>query len=236
MAALQRSPELLVRHIAPVKRIELSEQVYQNVRALIVDGHLRPGSQVDLGALAESLQVSRSTVAQVAKRLAAENLLHIVPQTGTFVQRFTRQDVMDLYDVRLCLELWAAESGVRSASDEEIARLRQLLDEFAPLFESDAPKDLQSLARKNREFHSYLVSLAKNRRLLEMYETLNIDVLGVRERQVRSVVCHARDLDATHGAIVRAYEQRDVGAAREAITEHLQDARDRLCQAYDTSE
>jgi DNA-binding GntR family transcriptional regulator len=236
MAALQRSPELLVRHIAPVKRIELSEQVYQNVRALIVDGHLPPGSRVDLGALAESLEVSRSTVAQVAKRLAAENLLHIVPQTGTFVQRFTRQDVMDLYDVRLCLELWAAERGIPSASSQDIARLRELLDEFAPLFESDAPKDLQSLGRKNREFHSYLVSLANNRRLLEMYESLNVDVLGIREREVRSAACRARDLHATHGAIVRAYEQRDVSAAREAITQHLLDARDRLCQAYDASQ
>jgi len=232
MDTLPATTQRPLPEIAPIRRADISEITYERIRELILRGNLEPGSKIDVDYLANSLQVSRTTVANALQRLALEELAFIVPRRGTFVQRFTVRDLRELYDVRLCLELWAARLSVESASEQEVSGLRDLLLGFQPLFEGQERKDMVSFASQNRDFHTYLVGLAHNSRLLSIYQSLNIDVLGSTVYRQADALRPARTVFAEHEAIVLAYEARDRAAAEATISAHLTTARDSHSKAF----
>lgn len=219
--------------IEPIERVEISDAVYQRIREMILLGDLSPGSKIDLDYLADSFQVSRTTVANALQRLDLEELVYIVPRRGTFVRRFNTDQVKEFYEVRLCLELWAARRSVADVIDEQITRMKQLLDAFVPLFDTGRRSDLAAFASKNRDFHTYLISLAQNQKMLDIYESLHVDVLGYRIYHIREtrhtvdgipiqeVLRPARADHEEHEAIVRGYETRDLCIVENAIKTHL---------------
>jgi DNA-binding GntR family transcriptional regulator len=220
-------------HIEPIQRVDISDAVYQRIREMILLGDLAPDNKIDLDHLAASFQVSRTTVANALQRLELEELVTIVPRRGTFVKRFGPDQVKEFYEVRLCLEIWAARKSVVDVSDEQTIRMRQILDEFLPLFDSKKRSDLAAFACKNRDFHTYLVSLGNNRKMLDMYEGLQVDVLGYRIYHIREtrhsvdglpiqeVLRPAKADHEEHESIVLGYEARDLAQVEEAIRTHL---------------
>ena len=72
----------------------------------------RPGEKVSLHELASSLGVSRSPVHHALTRLVAEGLLTVKSRRGYYVTALTKAAIEEGYDVRLALELQAAESAV----------------------------------------------------------------------------------------------------------------------------
>jgi len=60
----------------------LNGEIFARVRADILAGHLRPGSRLRPAELAQEHSVSLSVVREALTRLAEQELVHWVPQTG----------------------------------------------------------------------------------------------------------------------------------------------------------
>jgi len=228
--------------IARIERVDISDSVYTRIRQMILLGDLVPGSKVDIDMLADSFGVSRSTVANALQILSLEDLVKIFPHRGTFVRVFGLDELEETYEVRLCLELWAAKKSVASTTDEQIAKMRRILDEFVPLFESMERANLAAFAVKNGVFHTFLVSLANNKRLVDSYKGLHVEFLGYRIHKIREagklnggttrevMLPPARTDHEEHRAIVDAYAARDLAQVEKEITTHLRRALDNIVQ------
>lgn len=236
MPELDQSVDVRPAELEPIERVDISEATYTRIREMIVLGHLVPGSKIDLDFLADSLQIGRTTVANALQDLQLEDLVHIVPRRGTFVSRFTSQQVREVYEMRMCLELWAARKAAASITDEEIAELNRLVEEFVPFFEDVEHPGCAAFARKNRDFHTYLVGLCHNDKMLSIYQSLPIDVLGYRVSHIREtsgLVGESASLEPLgpaeedhreHKIIVQVFEARDPSQAEDAIRAHLERA------------
>ena len=66
----------------------LSNRSYLALRAAILELWYRPGEALRKVEICAQLGVSRSPVAEAISRLAAEGLVDVVPQAGTYVARF----------------------------------------------------------------------------------------------------------------------------------------------------
>ena len=86
----------------------LHERVYEALLGLIGAGALAPGDQLDEQALAARLGVSRTPLRAAIARLAQEGLVVTLPYRGSFVRRFTVEEIDGLYEVRAALEGLAA--------------------------------------------------------------------------------------------------------------------------------
>lgn len=65
---------------------ELSQQLYEQIKALVLAGNLRPGARIPSSRdLAQNLKVSRPTVAAGLAQLEAEGYLHVVHGSGVYV-------------------------------------------------------------------------------------------------------------------------------------------------------
>src|SRR4029077_14674751 len=108
------------RVAAPVR-----EQVVDQLRQAIVERRLKPEKRLVERELIEQTGVSRTTIREVLRQLAAEGLVTTIPQKGAMVIVPSAEEAPCLYEGRAALEALACRRFVRRASDAQVKRLRQ---------------------------------------------------------------------------------------------------------------
>jgi DNA-binding GntR family transcriptional regulator len=202
----------------------LSDKVYEILKKKILERELRPGDKVFVDEVAQQLGVSRTPVKDALNRLALEGLIDKVARRGTFVSRLSVQEVDELFDLRLILELYAAqkvlEKGKAGTLLSEIGQCMANIDRIA---ESDDP-DYDAYMAWNRDLHLAAIRLANNHRLLHMYESLNIHIQVARVHYLHDIesVTHTQQ---EHQAIYEAFESGDLEQVKKAISTHISSVR-----------
>ena len=116
---------------APVENLTLWQRVYDHLRAEILAGRLEPGAELAEVALAEQLGVSRGPIREAIGRLASEGLVTVRPRRGAVVSSLSKEEFLELYQVREALELMAVKLAVPKLQRDDIAALEELIDEMA---------------------------------------------------------------------------------------------------------
>lgn len=150
-------------------RANLNEQVYETLRQRILARDPGAGAKLSLHELASELGVSRSPVHHALTRLVSEGLLTVKARRGYYVTPVTDDALVDGYDVRLALELHAAERTVGTLDAEQLARFRALLDATV------AAISHEEWDTANAAFHEYQIDLAGNDLLSRFYRELSVN-------------------------------------------------------------
>lgn len=192
----------------------LSDRVYEELRARLLTRRHAAGSKLSLHTLASELGVSRSPVHHALTRLVSEGLLTVRPRRGYYVSPVTARVVAEGYDVRLALELLAAERAVDRLTPDQLDRLDDLLERTA------AAISHEEWDSANAAFHEHQIDLAGNAQLSKAYRELSVNLMMQVIRGGR-VEGHA-DLVTEHRRIVEALRARDLAAAERAIRAHVE--------------
>ena len=94
----------------------LREQVSDLLRREIVEMRLRPGQRLVERELIKQIGVSRTTIREALRELAAEGLVTTIPQKGAIVAIPSPKEAAEVYEVRALLEGLAAREFARNAS------------------------------------------------------------------------------------------------------------------------
>jgi len=203
--------------VASIPGAHLNEQVYEELRMRVLTRHHAPGAKLSLHVLADELGVSRSPVHHALTRLVAEGLLTVKARRGYYATPVTAIALAEGYDVRLALELHAAERTVGQLAGPELVAFRTLLDATGEAI-SHAEWDAANAA-----FHEHQIDIAGNALLSGFYRELSVNLMMQVLRGGR-VEGHGQ-LVTEHRAIVEAFETGDVESARRAIREHIDTGR-----------
>lgn len=153
-----------------IPRATYASIVTERLRASIINGSLKPGSQLSEVELATSFGVSRGPVREALQRLVQEGLLISEPHRGVFVPVLTDEDVLDVYVAREALESAAIRSII---SSETTAAASESLDQFVTLMEkAEAAGDWEAVGNFDLEFHVALVDASGSDRLKRMFSTV----------------------------------------------------------------
>jgi len=198
-------------------RTNLNDRVYDTLKRRFVRREVGPGEKVSLHELAAELGVSRSPVHHALTRLVSEGLLSVKSRRGYYVTPLTQVAVVEGYDVRLALELRAAETAVGHVEREALDRFREL-----QLASADAVSH-EEWDAANAAFHEYQVDLAGNSLLSRFYRELSVNLMMqvIRGGKLEGGAYLATE----HEAIVDAYLREDLDAARAAIAAHIETGR-----------
>ena len=82
----------------------LREQVLDLLRREIVEMRLRPGQRLVERELIQRIGVSRTTIREALRELAAEGLVTTIPQKGAIVAVPSWREAEEVYEVRALLE------------------------------------------------------------------------------------------------------------------------------------
>lgn len=214
--------------LGPIPKGRVTDVVYATLRQAILQRGLAAGERLHVDQLAKQLSVSRTPVREALNLLSAEGLVDIVPRSGTFVKHLSAQDLEEVFDVRICLEAFAAECVARRGlSAEEVSKLREILSS-APTGKTDEERAL-SHAERNRAFHEAIVELAGNRKLVQLYTGLNAHTMMAFIHYASPGWWERWEMEQEeHERIVAALERQDPRAAKTAMEAHLRRGRDSL--------
>ncbi len=205
--------------LAPLDRFtgSLGQRVYQTLREAILSLAYRPGEILRKPEICEALGVSRSPVADAVARLAAEGLVDVVPQAGTFVARFSMEEIREGAFLREAIEVAAIERVAEAITEEQLTQLRRNLTVQAALI---ADGDVPGFYQTDAAMHELILSFTGFRKLAQVSETAWLHVNRARQLILPVPGRIAATLDE-HRAILAALEARDSDAARLATRAHL---------------
>ncbi|HLQ17543.1 MAG TPA: GntR family transcriptional regulator [Tabrizicola sp.] len=195
----------------------LGQRVYQSLKHAILTLAFRPGDIIRKPEICDRLGVSRSPVADAVARLAADGLVDVVPQAGTFVTRLSMTDIREGAFIREAIEVAAAELVASQITEDQLRELRRNLKLQEALVADD---DRQGFMALDGQMHEMMLSFTGFPRLPQVAQTAWLSVH--RARQLILPVegrLHAT-LDE-HRAILAAFEAHDPLAARLAVQHHL---------------
>ncbi|MCX8454325.1 FCD domain-containing protein [Paenarthrobacter ureafaciens] len=147
-----------------------AEYVYQLVLEGIVSGSFAQGSRLRERELSDMYSVSRIPVREAIQRLEQDGFVATFPRRGAVVRQLTLTDVNELFDVRLCLETFAArEAAARVAEGGDGGRLGELMEASKAAIDEDRTDDVVLISA---ELHAEIVRLSGNRLLMESVKPL----------------------------------------------------------------
>lgn len=213
------------------KSIPNSHRALDQLRQMIFDGTLSPGSDHLETELALRLGMSRTPVREALLTLEAQGLVEIRPRRGVRIITTQLEDMREVYDVLTAIEsLAAARLAERALEPEDLAHLEQALTDMEAALEDE---DLNAWAEADDRFHTSLVALSGNSRIASIAAMMRDQVhraryltLRLRPIPTQSNIDHRNILDA-----IRAGE---VDKARELYREHGERARETLLGLLDS--
>jgi DNA-binding GntR family transcriptional regulator len=203
------------------------EKAYQTIREGIVSGVYRPGAHLTAQGLAGTTGVSRTPVREAMRRLHAEGLIAFIPHRGAFVAHFDERDVQKIYDLRVVLEGYAAESAAIEATQGQIDGLRRLAGEMAAVLTAGGAEMAEEIAALNNRFHKLIVTAAANPRL-EAALAYIVEAPLVLRTFRRYDLCELHRSNRQHLELVTAIAARDPAWARSVMTSHILSGRNAL--------
>jgi len=214
---------------AALKTASLPEAVYDALRESIVTMVDHPGALLTETAVAERYAVARPTAKAALERLVSEGLLSRRPHHAAQVPRLSRDDIRDLYSNRAILE----EAALRTLAADRVAPVAALAV-HRQLLEHVRTDDRGALARTDLDFHRQLVLAQHSPRLAKMHGLL----MGEIELCIGQVQSHRlmrpADVAQQHQGILDAVAAGDATLAGRLTREHIEGARDRLLEKYDS--
>ena len=202
----------------------LTDWTYQYLKKSILNLDFRPGEQLHIEEFTKKLEVSRTPIREAFLRLATEGLVDVRPRVGYFVSDITEQDIRDLFEVREIVETRAARQAAEALTDEELEKLKALLQESEQAVKDG---DFTTYINNDVKFHDYLQKHVSNQRLQAVMESLND--LTHRERVLSTRMnINIKCTLVEHGKIVEALVDRDGKAASDFMAEHLKNVCQRL--------
>lgn len=154
---------------APLGRSSLSQRAYEEIRAYLMRGRLKPGQRLVSRTLASELGISTTPVREALWRLASEQALELDQRNTVIVPVLTAARYEEIRDLRVELEGMAARRAAPAASTRDVAELATLHERHVA---AETEHRFDEALEHNKQFHFALCRLSGLPTLTKMVETL----------------------------------------------------------------
>jgi len=215
--------------LADFRANTLTGVVQHEIERMILSGELKPGQRLNEKAIADKLSVSRGPVREACRTLAELGLVYLIPQRGVFIQRVTRDDAIEVYDLRAGFTALAASLLAPILTKEMANQLDAYVDEMQEAAEKG---DFSRFDPLNLEFHDYIVRSTGNSRLIKLYRgcVKEFHLFRVHGLVQRGALLQSNE---EHLEIVSALKSGNVSLGYETSFSHVSKGKERMLMALD---
>lgn len=192
-------------------------QVYEVIRRAIVGLRLEPGSVINESEICDQLGISRTPLREAILRLAAERLISVVPNSGTYVAPIDLTSVFDGQLVRDALEMKVVRLAATKMNPVFGRQLDFNLHQQARLAEA---LDYDGFYELDEQFHSMICEFGASRNIWTIVNGAKAQLDRVR-RLAFPVPSHLNIVLQEHSEIANGLKLRDPELAAQAMQIHL---------------
>lgn len=220
----------------------IREKAYVHIQQCIATGTLAAGGGISELLLAKELKSSRAPIREAMHQLAAEGLLEQNPSGGMVVAQLKREDIIELYELREALEVYAvgkvARAEIRPADK---LHLQHLIDEVANLRREIDKTNRGALNLREMErfiacdlgFHALLMGMANNSRLQKIVGDTRLLIRVFAIRRAGHDRAALKSIQRYHQKILDSAVKQQPEAAMAALAEHIRTSQRERLDEYD---
>ncbi|MBW2340200.1 MAG: GntR family transcriptional regulator [Deltaproteobacteria bacterium] len=187
---------------------------------MIIKGKLRPGQRIKEQEVSSQLGISRPPVREAFKILEAEGLIKREPRRGVLVSEVTKNDIWEVYTLKIALYTLAVTLAIDRISDNGIGKLEKIVTQMEMIVQDDSNPDIIRYEELNNLFHETTTILAGHGRLKKMVQSLNNQIKRVSYRSFTKEG-HLKSSCRYHRQILEAIKARDKILAERLTREHI---------------
>lgn len=202
------------------QKVLLVEKIYSEIKKRIVSGKYLPGRHLVEAELTEEFNVSRVTLREALRKLVADELVVLIPNSGIRVKELSYKEITDIYSVREAVESLAAKLASQVPKDR-LENLKMICSRGAAAV---LKKDRMEHRSLNHMFHLELAMVTGNETLYKIIERLSTQIIGSQFIALMS------DLDLeisqkSHEEIIAAIMESNGEKAKTAMENHIRAGR-----------
>jgi DNA-binding GntR family transcriptional regulator len=218
-------PEQEAREGEPLK---LRERAYASFTERLLAREIKPGQFVTQRELVAMTGFPLGAIRELVPRLEAEGLIKTVPQRGMQVAHVDLNLIRNAFQFRLFLEKEATAAYTRSASDAEIAEQRARHEAIIKRAEAGGDETLiEDAENVDRLMHETIIDHLDNDIVSQAFRVTWLKIRLIRQYETRIQNHILIPVMQDHLKIIAAIESRDPEAAAAAMSEHINNARNR---------
>jgi DNA-binding GntR family transcriptional regulator len=187
---------------------------------MIIKGKLRPGQRIKEQEISSQLGISRPPVREAFKILEAEGLVRRKPRRGVFVSEVTKNDIWEIYTLKIALYTLAVTLAIDRISDNDIDKLEKIVIQMEMIVNTDSNPNIIKYEELNNLFHETTTIIAGHGRLKKMVQSLNNQIKRVSYRSFTKEG-HLKSSCRYHRQILEAIKIRDKILAESLTKEHI---------------
>lgn len=201
----------------------LKEDLFEVLHEKIISGEYKPGAWLRQDEIATQLGVSMTPVREGLDLLVSAGLAERVPYRGVRVREIVMKDVVEAYGLRLMLEVVIAQEAAKNITPEQAASLERMVAEMR---EHDSLKEMSTVRKLSRDFHSAVADITQNALLIKLYGVVanafpDWILYEALFRKPEILVVSMSAMHNEHLRIVNALKARDGAKAALYSVEHV---------------
>ncbi len=200
----------------------LRDKAYAALKQMITEADIYAHPEeirLDEKQLSQALGVSRTPIREAMTLLEQEGFLRTEPRRGIFIVRKTKKQIIEMIEMWAAIESMAARLATINASDEDIAGLRRLFDEFR---NATPAEHIHEYSEANIAFHQAIIRLSGSHLMGKTIDDVLIHVRAIRRMTISQRDRASRSIK-DHMKIIEALEARDTELAERLVRQHSLD-------------
>jgi len=207
---------------------------YERIKKDIIFGVLAPRTKLKLDGMKTQYSASISTIRETLSRLASEGFVVAEEQRGFFVAPVSKEDLIEIANLRILLECTALKTSVELGDTEWEANLvaayHRLQVTEQKILEGDQ-RNTELWKRYDGEFHQAMINACNSDNLLSLHSVifdkyLRYQMTVLTNRGAEAVKEHKNMFDAAL--------KRDSEKAQKVLTQHITRGLKYALKAFDT--
>ncbi|WP_020394407.1 GntR family transcriptional regulator [Thiolinea disciformis] len=212
----------------------LSDKASARLTQAIITGELVQGQKLSEADLATRFGISRGPLREAIRQLEGLGLVTRVPHAGARVVTLNDDTMRNLYQVREALEGFACRMAAQHMTDDEIKKLRTLLNEHEMQIDASAGQAYYQ-SEGDLDFHFQIALGSRNQMLIDLLAGELYQLLRMCRYRTSNLANRTRLALQQHHQILDAIANRDADLAEMLMRRHISGAWKSISQMMETS-
>lgn len=196
----------------------LSDIATDSIRNAIIRGDFKMGQSVTEAALSEALKISKTPVREALSKLESEGLVLSEKNKGYRIFSMTRDEYVELSELRFALEAQALRYGFARNHSFLIKELKDLLVKMEDYLEKSDREIYQTL---DNDFHHVFFKACGNKAITKLYDKHQSVIVATRLRNLKKEKITKHVSFDQHKLMLHLLENNDLDEAIKILEGHI---------------
>ena len=210
----------------------INEIVYEGLRTAIIKGIIPVGERIKETEYSERMNISRTPIREAIKRIEDEGLVEYIPNIGVIVKKVSKEDVEEIFKIRIALETLATTSAMKIMTESEFEEMHQLLKKTE---EANSRNEVKVVIDLFSEYNQMIYRFSRMPRLDHMVTRLRDYLARFRDISLTGEARRRKALDE-HWIIYNIMKDKNYDVVPLIISNHLDYAKSYIMQEIEKIE